>query len=121
MKKILIVDDHPETVRLLEVILRGENRRLYRAADGESGLAVARETLPDVILLDIMMPGALDGYDVARRLKKDPETSRCRIIVMTAKTQARDRQQALDSGADDFITKPFDVVDVRNRVKAFLA
>jgi two-component system phosphate regulon response regulator PhoB len=120
VKNILLVDDHPETLRLLEVILRGEDRQLYRAENGERAIEVAREVNPDVILLDIMMPGALDGYQVAQYLKGDPETCRSRIIVMTAKTRMEDRQKAFDSGADDYIAKPFDVTEVRKRVDKFL-
>jgi len=120
VEKVLIVDDHPETIRLLELVLRADGRQLHHAENGDQALEVARQVNPDVMLLDIMMPGALDGYQVARYLKSDPETSRIRIIVMTAKTQARDRQEAFDAGADDYISKPFDVVEVRRRVEKFL-
>ena len=120
MKKILIVDDHPETIRLLEVILRGADRQFDRAENGERGLELARRANPDLILLDIMMPGTLDGYQVCRHLKNDPETRRSRIIIMTAKTQLEDRKKAFDSGADDYITKPFDMADVRKKVANFL-
>lgn len=120
VEKVLIVDDHPETIRLLELVLRTEGRQLHCAENGERALELARQLKPDVMLLDIMMPGALDGYQVARYLKSDPETSRIRIIVMTAKAQERDRQEVFAAGADDYITKPFDVVEVRRRVEKFL-
>ena len=120
MRKILIVDDHPETIRLLEAVLKGGDRQFYRAENGEQGLELAREANPDLILLDVMMPGGLDGYQVARHLKDDPETRGSRIIVMTAKRQPEDREMAFDSGADDYITKPFDLAHVRKRVEDLL-
>lgn len=120
MRKILIVDDHPETIRLLEAILKGGDRQFYRAENGEQGLVLAREANPDLILLDVMMPGGLDGYQVARHLKGDPATRDSRIIVMTAKRQPEDREMAFESGADDYITKPFDLAHVRKRVEDFL-
>ncbi len=119
-KKILIVDDHPETTRLLEVVLRSDDRQLFVAESGEQALEIARRAHPDLILLDIMMPGGIDGYEVARRLKEDPETSGGKIIVMTAKVRNVDRMDAFASGADDYISKPFDIFDIRKRVERFL-
>lgn len=120
LKKILIVDDQPEVARLLEIVLRREGRQLLFAESGEEGLEVARKSSPDLILLDIMMPGELDGYEVARRLKKDPATAHMHIIVMTAKVRDQDRQEAFDAGVDDYISKPFDVFDLKNRVERLL-
>lgn len=116
MKKILIVDDQPEVSRLLEVALRGEGRQLFIACNGEDGFALARQVSPDLILLDLMMPGRVDGYEVARRLKQDPATAAAHILVMTAKVHGQNRQQALAAGADDYIAKPFDVFDLKARV-----
>lgn len=116
MKKILIVDDQLEVSRLLEVALRGEGRQLYFAHNGEECFALARQVVPDLVLLDLMMPGKLDGYQVARRLKQDPATAAAHILVMTAKVHEQNRQEALAAGADDYIAKPFDVFDLRARV-----
>lgn len=121
MKKILIVDDQPETVRLLEIILRREDRELLSASNGRGALELARQADPDLMLLDIMMPGELDGYQVARALKDDPRTRHIHIIVMTAKAQKQDRLDALGAGADDYIAKPFDVMELRTRVETSLA
>jgi len=118
--RILIVDDQPEVSRLLEIVLRGEGRQLLFADNGEDALALAGNQPLDLILLDIMMPGALDGYEVARRLKANPATASPHIIVMTAKVRDQDRQEALAAGADDFISKPFDVVELKNRVDHLL-
>jgi CheY-like chemotaxis protein len=120
LKKILIVDDQPEVARLLEIVLRREGRRLLFAANGEEGLEVARHLSPDLVLLDIMMPGEVDGYEVARRLRKDPATAAAHILVLTAKVREQDRQEAFAAGADDFITKPFDVFDLKSRVDQIL-
>lgn len=116
MKKILIVDDQPEVARLLEIVLRREGRQLLFAASGEEGLAVARRFLPELILLDLMMPGEVDGYEVARRLKGDSATAGAHILVMTAKVREQDRREAIAAGADDYISKPFDVIDLKTRV-----
>jgi len=120
VKKILIVDDQSEVARLLEIVLRREGRELLFAANGEEGLEAARHFHPDLVLLDIMMPGAVDGYEVARRLKKDPATVGAHILVLTAKVREQDRREAFAAGADDYITKPFDVFDLKTRVDNLL-
>jgi CheY-like chemotaxis protein len=120
LKKILIVDDQSEVARLLEIVLRREGRELLFAANGEEGLEMARHVHPDLVLLDIMMPGAVDGYEVARRLKKDPATAGAHILVLTAKVREEDRREAFAAGADDYITKPFDVFDLKTRVDNYL-
>ena len=120
MKKILIVDDQPEISRLLEIVLRGEDRLILHAENGKEGVAVARRSRPDLILLDIMMPGGMDGHEVARLLKAEPETAGCIIVAMTAKVREQDRIDALEAGADEYIRKPFDVPDVKRRVEELL-
>ncbi len=120
MKKILIVDDQPEVCRLLQVVLRAEGREILYAETGEEGLKLARRQLPDLILLDVMMPGGMDGYEVARRLKADPATAACPVIAMTAKVQTQDRDNAFAAGADDYLRKPFDMVDLKKRVGSYL-
>jgi CheY-like chemotaxis protein len=121
MKTILIVDDQPEMSRLLEIVLRGEDRQLFFANNGEEGFAVARSSAPDLILLDLMMPGAVDGYEAARRLKKDAATAGAHILVMSAKVLEQNRRDAFAAGADDFISKPFDVFDLKSRVDRLLS
>jgi len=120
MKKILIVEDQPEVCRLLEIVLRHKGRELLFAESGEEGLALACANRPDLILLDLMMPGEIDGYEVARQLKGSPATAGMHIIVMTAKVGEQDRQLAFAAGADDYITKPFDVHDLKGRVARVL-
>jgi DNA-binding response OmpR family regulator len=120
MKKILIVDDQPEISRLLEIVLRRDDRQILQAENGRDGIALARQNRPDLILLDIMMPGGMDGHEVARTLKAEPETAGCTIVAMTAKVREEDRIEALEAGADAYIRKPFDVLEVKRRVEELL-
>lgn len=120
MKNILIVEDQLDVLKLLEMVLREEDRKIIPAENGEKGLKIAREISPDVVLLDIMLPGKMDGYEVARSIKSDPATAGCSIIVMTANVQTQDRIKALEAGADDFIAKPYSLEDLKNKVASFL-
>lgn len=121
MKSILIIDDQPEVKTLLEVVLRGPDRRILLADNGEAGLATALAQQPDLILLDIMMPGGIDGYETARRLRKNPTTANCPIIAMTAKVEEKDKLAAIEAGANDYIGKPFDMQVLRSKVSDLLA
>ncbi len=121
MKKVLIVEDQVDVLKLLEMVLRAEDRTFFLTESGEEALEIAREVIPDVILLDIMLPGGMNGYEVARTLKNDPATANCSIIVMTARVQEQDKAEAFDAGADDFIGKPYNLEDLRNMVARFLA
>ena len=122
MTTVLVIDDE-EPIRLLcSVNLAAEGIEVLEAADGPSGLDQAREHRPDVVLLDVMMPG-LDGWQVAERLLEDERTSGIPIIFLTARAEFRDRARGLDIGGVDYVTKPFNplelaplVVDVLARV-----
>ncbi len=120
MKKILIVEDQRDILNLLKKVLETVDRKVFLAECGEDALKIARETIPDVILLDIMFPGGIDGYDVARILKKDPLTANCAIIVMTAMVQEQDKTVAFEAGVDDFIGKPFNLEDLKNRIEKLI-
>ncbi len=120
MKKILIVEDQVDVLKLLKMVLRAEDRKFFLTESGEEALEIARETIPDVVLLDIMLPGGIDGYEVARALKNDPTTANCSIIVMTAKVQEQDKIDAFEAGADDFISKPYNLEYLKNKVAKFL-
>ncbi len=120
VKKILIVEDQLDIQKLLEKVLRAEDRQLLLTERGEEAVEMARQFIPDVILLDVMLPGGMNGYEVARTLKKDPVTVGCAIIIMTAKVQEEDKVEAFDAGANDFIGKPFNMLDLKNKVEKFL-
>ena len=115
--RILIVDDEPEIVRGLEDNLRFEGYQTATATDGREALAVAAREAPDLILLDIMMPG-LSGWDVCRELRG--QGIDVPIIMLTARAEEADRVRGLDVGADDYITKPFSLRELLARVRAVL-
>jgi DNA-binding response OmpR family regulator len=108
MKKILIVDDHADIRRLIRMTLEFEDYDVREAADGEAALALAREFQPDLVLLDVMMPGAINGLDVCRQLRAERGTGvGPRVIMLSARGQASDREAGLQAGADTYLVKPF--------------
>jgi diguanylate cyclase (GGDEF)-like protein/PAS domain S-box-containing protein len=115
----LIVDDEPANRKLLEALLRPEGYVTVTAANGEEALAVVKLQLPDLILLDVMMPG-MDGYEVARRLKSDVTTLHIPIIMVTAQTDARALLDGLNAGAEEFLTKPVNRAELWLRVRNLL-
>jgi CheY-like chemotaxis protein len=117
---ILIVEDNDLNRDVLSRQLVRRGHRVETAADGEAGLALARERAPALILLDLGLPG-IDGWECARRLKADPVTRRIPIIALTAHATLGDRQQALDAGCDDFDTKPIDLSVLLDKIARLLA
>jgi two-component system cell cycle response regulator len=117
--RILVVDDIETNRRLLEARLSAEYFQVLQAADGETCLEMAAKELPDLILLDVMMPG-LDGFETCRRLKSDPALRHIPVVMVTALDQRQDRIKGLDAGADDFLTKPVDDVALFARVRSLL-
>lgn len=116
---ILAVDDTPENLEILQLRLEAKGYRVETAADGEEGLARARELEPDLILLDIMMPKR-DGISVVRELKADERLRAIPVILVTAKADTRDVVEGLDAGGDDYLTKPFDHAALLARVRSML-
>lgn len=121
MKKILIVDDEEKVRKLVEVTLSVGKLEILHASSGDEAVKIAREAKPDVILLDIMMPGRLDGYDVCSLLKKDPDTKDIYVIMLTAKGQKADRERGLAMGADDYFVKPFSPMELMDKIDSILA
>ncbi len=116
---ILIVEDEPAQVELLTYNLGTEGFQLVQAADGEEGLLMADETQPDLILLDWMLP-KISGIEVCRRLKTRAQTKHIPIIMLTARGEETDKVRGLETGCDDYIVKPYSVVELVARVRAML-
>ena len=111
MTTVLVVDDEAPIRLLCRVNLEAEGMTVLEAADGEQGLELARGQLPDVVLLDVMMPGR-SGWEVAEELLADEETSEIPIIFLTARAEIRDRAKGIDLGGVDYVTKPFNPVEL---------
>lgn len=121
MKTIIIVDDHAAVRELVSVTLEIGPYTILEAANGDEALTMAEQHHPDLILLDIQMPGGrLDGLDVCRRLKGNPLTRHIRIVLLTSKGQEWDRQAGYDAGADGYFIKPFSPLDLIGTVESFL-
>jgi diguanylate cyclase (GGDEF)-like protein len=118
-ERILVVDDDPDICRYVEVNLSLEGYEVAVEHDGPSGLAKALELQPDLVLLDVMMPG-IDGYEVCKWLRHDPRTTNASIIMLTAKTLSAEKVLGLTAGADDYIGKPFDPPELIARVASAL-
>lgn len=119
-KKILIVDDEVDLVETIRFPLEGEGMTVLVSYDGEDGLNQARKEDPDLILLDVMLP-KLNGYKVCRFLKFDERYKHIPILMLTAKTQKKDQVLGMETGADEYITKPFDLDALLEKVKTYLS
>jgi phosphate regulon transcriptional regulator PhoB len=116
---VLVVDDEKDLVDLIKYHLEKEGLKCLEARDGETALQLAKERIPDLVVLDLMLPG-LDGLEICRKLRKDPKTSSIAIIMLTAKAEEVDRIVGLEMGADDYMVKPFSPRELVARVKAVL-
>jgi diguanylate cyclase (GGDEF)-like protein len=118
-ESVLIVDDDPDVQAFLQALLASAGYRITLASDGREGLDLALQTRPDLILVDVMMPN-VDGYEFAEQIRRDPRTSSISIIMVTAKGLLSDKVLGLVSGADDYVIKPFDPVELLARVSGTL-
>tara|TARA_B100000965_G_scaffold405196_1_gene438305 strand:- start:2891 stop:3565 length:675 start_codon:yes stop_codon:yes gene_type:complete len=116
---VLIIEDEPNQAELIRYNLESEGYRVAIACDGEDGLIQAMETIPDIILLDWMIP-KVSGIEVCRRLRKIKSTNEIPIILLTARSEESDKVRGLDIGADDYITKPYSIKELLARVRAAL-
>ena len=119
MKKILIVDDEQDIVESLKFVLEVSGYVCYTAYNGEDGLRLAKEIMPDLIILDVMMP-KINGYKISRLLKYDSKYKNIPILMITARSQEEDKLIGEETGADEYITKPFDLDNVLKTVDKYL-
>jgi DNA-binding response OmpR family regulator len=117
--KVLVIDDEKDLIELIRYNFEKEGFRVIGAGDGESGLSMAASEKPDLIVIDLMLPG-MDGLEVCRKLRSESVTSHIPIIMLTAKSSESDRVVGLELGADDYVTKPFSPRELGARVKALL-
>jgi len=116
MSKILVIDDEPSIINLVSAYLKPEGYEVFTAADGPSGLKAARAYKPDIVLLDVMLPG-MDGIELLSRLRRESDVY---VILLTARTEEMDKIVGLSVGADDYVTKPFSPRELVARIKAAL-
>jgi DNA-binding response OmpR family regulator len=118
-KKILVVDDDPNVLLLISEFLTRGKYQVIQAADGLVALDQVRKLLPDLAVLDVMIPG-LDGFELCRRIKNDPLTMNIKVIMVTAKTSGKDIATGLSAGADHYITKPFKMAELSAKIKELI-
>ncbi|WP_445458153.1 response regulator transcription factor [Flavobacterium sp. HNIBRBA15423] len=119
MKKILLVDDEPNIIMSLEYTFKKNNFEVYIARDGQEALDILENQIPDAIILDVMMPN-VDGYATLEQIKKNEKLNHCKIIFLSAKNKETDIQKGLDLGANAYITKPFSLKKLVDKVKELL-
>lgn len=115
MKKILIVDDEPNIIMSLEYTFKKNNYEVFIARDGQEALDIVKSSFPDVIILDVMMP-MVDGYATLEQIKKDENLKHTKVIFLSAKNKASDIEKGLSLGADAYLTKPFSIKNVVDKV-----
>jgi DNA-binding response OmpR family regulator len=116
---ILAIDDDPLVLKIIEASLIKEKYKIVFAPDGETGLKIAAECEPDLILLDVVMPG-IDGFETCAKIRRNPKLQFTPIIILTALDDRDSKIQGLEAGADDYICKPFDKIEFRARVKTII-
>jgi DNA-binding response OmpR family regulator len=120
MAKILIADDEPALRFLISSTLEDEGYELLEAADGLQAYDLITKEKPDLVILDVMMPG-LTGYEICSRIKSEPATNQIIVIMLTAKGQDQDRLKSLETGADLYMRKPFSPIELMERVASFIS
>ena len=119
MRKILIVDDEPNIVMSLEYTFKKNNFEVFIARDGQEALEILQNQLPDVIILDVMMP-LVDGFETLEQIKKNEKLQHCKVMFLTAKNKESDIEKGMALGADAYLTKPFSIKKVVEQVNELL-
>jgi two-component system, OmpR family, phosphate regulon response regulator PhoB len=120
MHRVLIVEDQTDIRKLIRMTLEFEDFEIHEASDGALGLSMARAIKPDIVLLDVMMPGELDGLQVCHHIKQDPATRHIKVVLLTARGQARDREAGKEAGADEYLVKPFSPLQLIETIERLL-
>ena len=115
-KRILVIDDEPHIVKLVHLCLGTKKYDVHSVYSGKEALQLIKQTTPDLVVLDIMMPG-INGYEICQALRENSSTKRVPIIILSAKSQMEDKLHAIDVGADDYICKPFDPAELARRIR----
>ena len=118
-KRVLLIEDEPNIIEAISFILSRDGWTVHTHADGETAMTKVRATPPDLLILDVMLPGR-SGFDILRDLRADPETQATPVMMLTARGQAKDRELATRLGASQFMTKPFSNAEVRDTVRALM-
>lgn len=121
MKRVLMVEDQPDIRKLIRMALEFESWQVHEAVDAPSGVEVARQVLPDVILMDVMMPGEFDGLEACRRIKADPLLKNTKLVVVSAKGLASDVDAGKTAGADEYLFKPFSPLQLIDTIERLTA
>ena len=121
VKNILIVDDQPTIRQLLKVSLDAPGREIFLAESGEQALDIVRLRTPDLIIMDIMMPGGMDGFEAVRQMRDDPTIGDCPVLILTAKDQQSERGRATEMGIDGYLSKPFRLDELLTQVERLMA
>ncbi|MBI4454081.1 response regulator [Candidatus Woesearchaeota archaeon] len=116
LKNVLIVDDEPHIVNLIKLSLNKDKYSVIGAYSAREALMHINKTTPDIVVLDLMMPG-VNGYELCKALRENPKTQNIPILILSAKSQMNDKLHAIDVGADDYMTKPFDPMELIKRIK----
>ncbi|MFC1816347.1 PleD family two-component system response regulator [Thermodesulfobacteriota bacterium] len=119
-KKILIADDLPEIRKLVRLTLQSDDYQVLEARNGKEAVDIARDMKPDLIIMDIIMPGEIDGLEATKILKEDPITKGCPIIMLTSKGEVADREKGLDVGVIEYFAKPFSPLELIQKVEQVL-
>ena len=120
MKRILIVEDQTDIRKLIRMTLEFESYEIHEASDGAFGLRMASAVRPDLVLLDVMMPGEMDGLQVCQAIKSNPALASMKVVLLTARGQASDREAGKQAGADEYLVKPFSPLQLMETVERLM-